>query len=211
MKEYINCDSCHAPFELYSDKCDYCGNDYFSNATSSELVLFIREIDKEMIKSNIGDLLLKINKSKFKNHPTILYRKAKTLLIEYMSNDKILDANEFCEIVKIINDISKISGDYWMQFLIYLNVLLPNKTTKLFKNDYKQILTFLKSIQGYPERLIENKLVEQLIVSEFGYSFLMEYNFYTDKNNFIENYDFNKKKELLMKKYSSLLSSIDES
>ena len=121
MREYINCNCCDAPILIDSIRCSYCGNETINSGSSSELILFIREIEKYMIKSNIDDLLQKINKSKFKNHPTILFRKAKVLLIDYMTNDRVLEANEFCEVAGIVNELSKTSNDYWDEFLNYLN------------------------------------------------------------------------------------------
>ena len=109
MREFLVCDMCTATVSTDSITCEFCGNDFKNSGSSAEILRFKDEIEKKMHTSDLNDLLTRIGKSKFKDHPIVLYRKAKALLIDYMTNDGILDADEFCEVINIINIIESIS------------------------------------------------------------------------------------------------------
>jgi hypothetical protein len=208
MKEFLICDMCTATISTDLPFCDFCDNDFQHSGSSAEILRFKDEIEKKIFNSDLSELLNLIGKSKFKDHPIILFRKAKALLIEYMTNDGVLEAEEFCEVLRIINTISKISEDYWTEFVLYITVLIPTAHTKLFIKDCKAICSFLLSINRDEDKIIENKMIQQIIVSEAGETFLNEYNYYIDSSNHIDNIDFLKKKEFLNKKYEVLLNTI---
>lgn len=209
MCEFIVCDMCTATVSTDSAVCDFCGNDFKNSGSSGEILRLKDEIEKTIFTSDISELLQKINKTKYKNHPIIQFRKAKALLLEYMTNDGILDADEFIEIVNIVNSISKISEDYWTEFVLYLTVLLPTSHTKLFLEDYKTIRSFMSSINRDLDNIIESRMVQQILISEVGDTFLKEYLFYSDPKNFINNPDYIQKKNFLSKKYDDLKKKIE--
>lgn len=208
MREYLICDMCTATVSTDFKTCEFCGNDFNNNGSSAEILRFKEEIEKKMYTSNLNDLLTQISKSKFKDHPVILYRRAKVLIIDYMTNDGVLDAEEFCEVLKIINTISKVSEDYWAEFVLYLTVLFPTTHTKLYLKDFKSICSFLSSINRDEDKIIEQKMIQQVLISEAGDTFLKEYQFYTDPNNYINNSDFIYKKNHLSDKYENLKTKI---
>ena len=208
MIEYLNCDACTAVVSTEMTLCEYCGNDFKNSGSSGEIIRLKNEIEKKIYKADISELLGSINKSKFKNHPVILFRKTKALLLEYMTNDGILDADEFCEVIKIVNDVSKVSEDYWTEFVSYLTVLLPTSHTKLSMDDLHSILAFLTSIKRDTDKIIYNRLIQQVLITVAGDTFLKEYNYYTDEKNYINNKDFISKKQYLINKYELLRKEI---
>jgi hypothetical protein len=201
---------CTATVSTEDNVCEFCGNDFKNSGSSAELLRFKDEIEKKIYSSNLYDLISKINTSKFKEHPIILFRKAKAKLIDYMTNDGILDSDEFCDVIQIINSISKISEDYWTEFVLYVTVLFPTNHTKLYVEDFKSIRAFLNSINRDEDKIIENRMIQQVLISEAGETFFKEYQFYTDPNNFINNKDFITKRDHLVLKYETLYQNIKQ-
>jgi len=210
MREFLVCDMCTATVSTEDNVCEFCGNDFKNSGSSAELLRFKDEIEKKIYSSNLYDLISKINTSKFKEHPIILFRKAKAKLIDYMTNDGILDSDEFCDVIQIINSISKISEDYWTEFVLYVTVLFPTNHTKLYVEDFKSIRAFLNSINRDEDKIIENRMIQQVLISEAGETFFKEYQFYTDPNNFINNKDFITKRDHLVLKYETLYQNIKQ-
>lgn len=210
MREYLVCDMCTATISTDNTLCEFCGNDYSHSGTSGEILKFRDEIDRKLYTSDLDELLLRIDKSKYKEHPIIKFRKAKALLLEYMTNDGILDSDEFCEVIKMVNDVSKVSEDYWTEYILYLTVLFPTSHTKLFLEDFKSIRNFLLSINRDDDKIIENKMIQQVLISEAGDTFFKEYQFYIDSNNFINNKDFILKRDHLKSKYDLLVMNIEK-
>jgi hypothetical protein len=208
MKEYLVCDMCTATISTDESVCDFCGSDFKNNGSAAEILQFKVEIENKIYSSDINQLLDKIKKSKFKDHPIILFRKAKALLIDYMTNDRILEGYEFCEVIQIIDTISKVSEDYWKEFILYITVLFPTSHTKLFFDDFLQIRSLLESLNRDGDRIIENRLIQQIVISEVGDSFFKEYLFYLNDDNFINNSDFIKKKNFLIEKYDKKIKNI---
>jgi len=200
---------CTATVSTDSAVCDFCGNDFKNSGSSGEILRLKDEIEKKIYTSDISELLQKINKTKYKDHPIIQFRKAKALLLEYMTNDGIIDADEFIEIINIINNISKISEDYWTEFVLYLTVLFPTTHTKLFLEDYKTIRSFMSNINRDQDKIIESRMLQQILISEAGDTFFKEYHFYTDPKNFINNPDFIHKKNYLSGTYNELKNKIE--
>lgn len=122
----------------------------------------------------------------------------------------ILDAEEFCEVINIIDSISKISEDYWSEFVLYVTVLFPTSHTKLNLEDFKSIRSFLSSINRNDEKIIENRMIQQVLISEAGDTFFKEYQFYSDPKNYINNPDFIHKKNHLSNKYEELKDKIEK-
>lgn len=210
MREYLVCDMCTATVSTEENVCEFCGNDFKNSGSSAEILRFKDEIEKKTYSSNLDELISKINTSKFKEHPIILFRKAKAMLIDYMTNDGILDSDEFCDVIQIINSISKISEDYWTEFVLYLTVLFPTNHTKLYLEDYKSIRAFLNSINRDEDKIIENRMIQQVLISEAGDTFFKEYQYYTDPKNFINNPDFIIKQKYLSEKYIELKKQIEK-
>jgi hypothetical protein len=210
MKEFLVCEMCTAIVSTDLSECNYCGNDFKRSGATAEIIRLSNEIEKNIFKSDLSDLLNKINNSKFKNHPMILYRKSKALLLDYMTNDGKLDSEEFCEILKIVDSISTVSEDYWTEFVLYLAVLFPTSHTKLFFEDFVSIRAFLISINRDEDQIIENRLIQQVIIFEAGETFFKEYLFYTDPVNFINNTDFKQKKDYLERVYTSMKTKIEK-
>ena len=208
MIELLICNNCTASVSTENDLCQYCGNDFRRSGESAEIIDFVELIDRSFGKSEPNDLIQKINQSKFKDHPMVRFRKAKVLLIEYMTNDSLLDHSEFIEILKIIKEISEINTHYWFDFCLYVNVLLPSSHTKLHIEDYKKIKSFLDNNNLDNEQIIETSLKEQLIISTLGEQFFKEYKFYQNPSNFINNNDFIQKKDFLIAKYEKFKNSI---
>jgi hypothetical protein len=200
---------CTATVSTDSAVCDFCGNDFKNSGSSGEILRLKDEIEKKIYTSDISELLQKINKTKYKDHPIIIYRKAKALLLEYMTNDGIIDSEEFIEVINMINNISKISEDYWTEFVLYLTVLFPTSHTKLYLDDYKTIRSFMTSINRDEDKIIESRMIQQVLISEAGDTFFKEYLFYTDPKNFINNPDFILKKNYLSGKYNELKNKIE--
>jgi len=209
MREFLVCDMCTATVSTDSAVCDFCGNDFKNSGSSGEILRLKDEIEKKIYTSDISELLQKINKTKYKDHPIIIYRKAKALLLEYMTNDGIIDSEEFIEVINMINNISKISEDYWTEFVLYLTVLFPTSHTKLYLDDYKTIRSFMTSINRDEDKIIESRMIQQVLISEAGDTFFKEYLFYTDPKNFINNPDFILKKNYLSGKYNELKNKIE--
>ena len=209
MIELLICNNCTASVSTENDLCQYCGNDFRRSGDSAEILDFVELIDRSFIKAEPNDLIQKINQSKFKDHPMVRFRKAKVLLIEYMTNDSLLDHTEFIEILKIIKEISEINPHYWFDFCLYVNVLLPSSHTKLYIEDYQKIKLFLDNNNMDEDQIIDKSLKEQLIMSTLGEQFFKEYNFYRNPKNFINNPSFVHKMNSLNEKYESQLSIIN--
>jgi lipopolysaccharide biosynthesis protein len=127
-----------------------------------------------------------------------------------MTNDGILDSDEFCNVIQMVNSISKISDDYWTEFVLYLTVIFPTKHTKLYLKDFMSIRGFLSSINRDEDKIIENIMIQQVLISQAGETFFKEYQFYTDPKNFINNSDFINKKNYLINKYEGLKIKITQ-
>lgn len=208
MREYLVCDMCTATVSTYYSVCDYCGNEYKNNGTSGEILRLKDEIEKKIFKSDFTELLQNISNSKYKDHPIIKFRKAKVLLLKYISSDANIDAKDFIDVVNTVNNISKISEDYWSEFVLYLTALFPSPTSRLLINDFKDILAFLKSVDRDLDQVIYSRMVQQIIITSVGITFLKEYNYYTNESNFINNKDFISKKAYLIERYEILTKNI---
>ena len=209
MIELLICNNCTASVSTEYDLCQYCGNDFRKSGESAEILDFVELIDRSFVKAEPSDLIQKINQSKYKDHPMVRFRKAKVLLIEYMTNDSLLDYSEFIEILKIIKEVSEINSHYWFDFCLYVNVLLPSSHTKLHIEDYQKIKLYLDNNNLDNEQIIDTSLKDQLIISTLGEQFFKEYNFYRNPNNNINNNDFIKKKQHLIAKYEKFKNSIE--
>ena len=208
MKEYVVCDMCTATVLSEGISCDFCGNDFKNNGSSAEILRFKDEIDRKIYTTDLFELLNNINKSKYKDHPIILFRKAKVLLINYMANDGVIEAGEFCEVFHIVNSISKISEDYWTEFITYFSVLFPTSHTKLFLEDFKAIQSFLNSINRDEDKQIEDKLIQQMFISELDETFFKQFKFYTNSKNFINDNDFINNQKYVLNKYNEYLNKL---
>ena len=201
MIELLICNNCTASVSTENDLCQYCGNDFRRSGESAEILDFVELIDRSFVKSEPNDLIQKINQSKFKDHPMVRFRKAKVLLIEYMTNDSLLDYSEFIEILKTLKEISEINNHYWFEFSLYVTVLLPSSHTKLCLEDYQKIKSFLDNNNMDSDQIIDKSLKEQLIMTILGEQFFKEYKYYTNESNFINNTAFVAKKNKLKEKY----------
>jgi hypothetical protein len=211
MIEILICNNCTASVSTEQDLCQYCGNDFRISGESAEILEFVELIDRSFVKAEPADLIQKINESKFKDHPMVRFRKAKVLLIEYMTNDAILDHSEFIEILKIIKEISEINNHYWFEFSLYVTVLLPSSHTKLSLENYQKINSFLGKNNMDSDQIIDKSLKEQLIMTILGEQFLKEYKYYTNENNFINNTAFIAKKNKLKEKYDLAYNKLNGS
>jgi hypothetical protein len=208
MIEILICNNCTASVSTEQDLCQYCGNDFRTSGESAEILDFVELIDRSFAKATPSDLIEKIKQSKFKDHPMVRFRKAKILLIEYMTNDSVLDYTEFIEILKIIKEVSEINNHYWFDFSLYLTVLLPSSHTKLYIEDYQKIKSYIDNNNLDNEQIIDTSLKEQLIISTLGEQFFKEYKFYQNPSNYINNNDFIQKKDFLIAKYEKFKNSI---
>jgi hypothetical protein len=211
MIEILICNNCTASVSTEQDLCQYCGNDFRISGESAEILDFVELIDRSFVKAEPGNLIQKINESKFKDHPMVRFRKAKVLLIEYMTNDAILDHSEFIEILKIIKEISEINNHYWFEFSLYVTVLLPSSHTKLGLENYQKINSFLNNNNMDSDQIIDKSLKEQLIMTILGEQFFKEYKYYTNESNFINNTAFIAKKNKLKEKYDLAYNKINGS
>ena len=129
MIEYLNCDACTAVVSTEMTVCDYCGNDFRHSGTSAQLLKLRDDLDKKYFTLTVEEFLKFANSSKFRDHPIVQFRKSKIQLIDYMHNDGVLDAQEFCEILHTINKLKKISADYYFEFALYISVIFPTPHT----------------------------------------------------------------------------------
>lgn len=209
MIEYLNCDACTAIVSTAMTTCEYCGNDFRHSGISAELLKLRDDLDKKYHTLNVDDFLKFIEASKYKEHPIVKFRKAKALLIEYMTNDGVLDSEEFCDVLNIIRQLKIISIDYWFEFTQYTSLILPTPHTKLYLEDYIVIKSFLYSNNLDEDNILIEKLKEQILITELGEQFFKEYNFYTNPSNFINDTSFIKKQNYLIRKYNESLSNIN--
>lgn len=209
MIEYLNCDACTAIVSTAMLTCEYCGNDFRHSGISAELLKLRDDLDKKYYTLNVEDFLKFIEASKYKEHPILKFRKAKALLIEYMTNDGVLDSEEFCDVLNIIRQIKNISTDYWFEFALYVSVILPTPHTKLYLEDYSTIKSFLASNNLDEDEIISKKLKEQVLITDLGEQFFKEYNFYTDPKNYINNTNFIQKKDYLKEKYETAFNKLN--
>ena len=209
MIEYLNCDACTAVVSTAMTTCDYCGNDFRHSGISAELLKLRDDLDKKYFTLNVNDFLKFIEASKYKEHPIVKFRKAKALLIEYMTNDGVLDAEEFCDVLNIIRQLKNVSTDYWFEFALYTSVILPTPHTKLYLEDYTTIKSFLQSNNLDEDEIISKKLKEQILITDLGEQFFKEYNFYSDPKNFVNNEAFIHKRDYLKQKYEQSISIIN--
>jgi hypothetical protein len=210
MIEYLNCDACTAVVSTEMTVCDYCGNDFRHSGVSAEILKLRDDLDKKYFTLNVDDFLKFIEASKYREHPIVKFRKAKALLIEYMTNDGVLDAEEFCDILNIIRQLKDISQDYWFEFAIYTSVILPTGHTKLYLKDFNTIKSFLQSNNLDEDEIIRKKLKEQVMITDLGEQFFKEYYFYTDPKNFVKNEAFIHKRDYLKQKYEQSFLNINK-
>ena len=209
MIEFLNCDACTAVVSTKMTVCDYCGNDFRHSGVSAEILKLRDDLDKKDFTLNIDDFLKFIEASKYREHPIVKFRKAKALLIEYMTNDGVLDTEEFCEILNIMRQLKNISQDYWFEFAIYISVILPTGHTKLCLEDYNSIRRFLQNNNLDEDKIISKKLKEQVMITDLGEQFFKEYNFYSDPKNFINNTNFIQKMDYLKEKYETIIQNFN--
>jgi hypothetical protein len=190
--------------------CDYCGNDFRHSGISAELLKLRDDLDKKYFTLNVDDFLKFIEASKYKEHPIVKFRKAKALLIEYMTNDGVLDAEEFCDVLNIILQLKTVSTDYWFEFALYTSVILPTPHTKLYLEDYTAIKSFLQSNNLDEDEIISKKLTEQILITDLGEQFFKEYIFYSDPKNFVNNAAFIHKRDFLKQKYEQSILNINK-
>ena len=203
MIEYLNCDACTAVVSTEMTVCDYCGNDFRHSGTSAQLLKLRDDLDKKYFTLTVEDFLKFANSTKFRDHPIVQFRKSKIQLIDYMHNDGVLDAQEFCEILHTISNLKKISADYWFEFALYISVIFPTPHTRLYLEDYSTIKSFLISNNIDEDEIIGKKLKEQVLITDLGEQFFKEYNFYTDPKNYINNTNFIQKRDYLKEKYEN--------
>ena len=203
MIEYLNCDACTAVVSTEITVCDYCGNDFRHSGTSAQLLKLRDDLDKKYFTLTVEDFLKFANSTKFRDHPIVQFRKSKIQLIDYMHNDGVLDAQEFCEILHTISNLKKISADYWFEFALYISVIFPTPHTRLYLEDYTTIKSFLLSNNLDEDEIIGKKLKEQVLITDLGEQFFKEYNFYTDPKNYINNTNFIQKRDYLKEKYEN--------
>ena len=208
MVEYLNCNECNAPVSTEMSVCEFCGNNFRLHGNSADLLSFAKELDKKFYINSCNDLLEIISCSKFKEKPMIKFRKAKILLIEYMTNDGVLDAEEFCEILEIINSIRNISEDYLLEFISYVSVIFPSNNTKLFINDFDKIKNFILQNRLDIGGIMIESLRDQVLISQLGIKFIKEYHFFTNSKNFINDGAFISKRDSLIEKYNKTINSI---
>ncbi len=207
MIEYLNCDACTAVVSTEMTECEYCGYNFRHSGFSAELLKLRDNLDKKLFTLKTEEFLTQANSSKFRNHPIVQFRKSKIQLIDYMHNDGILDAQEFCEILHTINKLKKISDDYWFEFVLYICVILPTPHSKLYLEDYIKIQNYLYTNNLDENGIIIDKLKQQILITDLGEEFLKEYNYYTNPKNSINNQSFNNKKQMLLSKYENFLIS----
>jgi hypothetical protein len=207
MIEYLNCDACTAVVSTEMTECEYCGYNFRHSGISAELLKLRDNLDKKLFTLKTEEFLTLANSSKFRNHPIVQFRKSKIQLIDYMHNDGILDAQEFCEILHTINKLKKISDDYWFEFVLYISVILPTPHSKLYLEDYIKIQNYLYTNNLDENGIIIDKLKQQILITDLGEEFLKEYNYYTNPKNSINNQSFNNKKQMLLYKYENFLIS----
>ena len=201
--------ACTAVVSTEMTVCDYCGNDFRHSGVSAEILRLRDDLDKKFFTLNVDDFLKFIAASKYREHPIVEFRKAKALLIEYMTNDGVLDAENLCDVLNIIRKLKNISQDYWFEFAIFISVLLPTGHTKLYLEDYNLIRSFLKSHNLDEDEIISKKLKEQVMITDLGEQFFKEYNFYTHPKNFVNNDAFIRKRDYLKQKYQQSISIIN--
>jgi hypothetical protein len=206
MIEYLNCDACTAIVSTVMAACEYCGNNFRHSGTSSQLLKLREDLDKKYYTLNNEDFLNFIEASKYKEHPIVKFRKAKALLIGYMTNDGVLDSEEFCDVLNIIRQLNIISTDYWFEFVLYVSIILPTPHTKLYFEDYSNIKLFLLSNNLDEDGSIDKKLKEQVLITNLGEQFFKEYNFYTNPNNYVKDIAFINKRDILISKYQKLIN-----
>jgi hypothetical protein len=209
MIEYLNCDACTAVVSTEMTVCDYCGNDFRHSGTSAQLLKLRDDLDKKYFTLTVEEFLKFANSSKFRDHPIVQFRKSKIQLIDYMHNDGVLDAQEFCEILHTINKLKKISADYYFEFALYISVIFPTPHTKLYLQDYSTIKSFLVSNNLDEDEIIVKKLKEQVLITDLGEQFFKEYNFYTDPKNYINNTNFVQKRDYLKEKYENAFNKFN--
>lgn len=205
MNEFLICNSCSATINTIMQSCEFCGSDYRNDGDSSFLLNLRDEIDKKISNLSTHQEILKlIDSSKFRLHPIILFRKAKILFIDLMFNDIIIDSQKFCDVVYIIHKITNHLEDYWIAFLEFISIITPSSSALLNFEDFEIIICFIKQKNLDSENVIKDILIQKLLISEAGQNFLNEYQFYTNKENFINNNNFIKKRKYLVDKYDSI-------
>lgn len=204
MREYVVCDMCTATITLDNVKCEFCNSDYKNIGSCGELLKFKDSIENNLSIYNIDEILNNINKSKYKNHPIISFRKSNALLLKHILSNDELDAVGFIEVLKIIEECSKISEDYWGSFEIYLDVLLSVSNCIITHHSFNQLSAYLQSIGKDFSNNIIDQLVEKMVVSEFGKKKYKEYKYYTSPENYISDINFIKKRDYLTELYNNV-------
>ena len=208
MREFLICESCNASVEVHENVCAYCGTDFRAGKINVNILRLKEQIDNMFYRAEFGEILELINESSYKEHAVFVFRKAKVQLLVYMINDGFLDSQEFCEALRMVQCVSEISPDYWTEFVLFTAGVFPTEVTKLFIEDFQNIIAFLKQHDLDREKVLESKLLSQLIVSEAGETFMKEYNYFTNASNFVNSKDFIHKRDFLMNKYDHINKKI---
>lgn len=203
MIEKLNCSSCNAIIDTSSFECEYCGNNYKMNGKTAELLKLKDKLDKMLVTSEPTEIINYINNSLYKSHPIVRFRSLKAEMLVCLFLDNHIDSQKFCDIINGIDEISEITSTYRSELINYIIHLLPSVRISLYSEDYKNIISFLKSKMIDSDEKIHNKLTEQLLRTELGTKFMKEYLFYTDEKNFINDSAFLNKKEYLEEKYNN--------
>jgi hypothetical protein len=208
MTEYLNCDACTAIVSTEMIFCEYCGDDFRHRGNSAELLKLRDDLDIKQFTLSAEEFLKLANTTNFRQHPIIKFRILKVQLIAQMTNDGILIAQEFCDILHTVNQINKISEGYWHEFTLYISVIMPTPLTRLFLDDFKAIKHFMTNNNLDKNGIVEQKLKQQVLITDLGECFFKEYNFYSNPANFINDESFIKKQEYLIEKYNKANNEI---
>jgi ribosomal protein L40E len=203
MNEKLICSSCNAKINTSALNCEYCGNNYRLYGKSSELLATREKLDKMLVVSEPDEIVNFINTLDHKNHPIISYRLAKAEMLICLYEECYIISQKFCDIIHIVDLISIDTPEYRKQFINFISDHLPVLSTRLYLEDYQNILSFLREQMFDKDRELAKKLTEQLLISELGAKFMKEYLFYIDEKNFINDSAFLKKKEYLEAKYKN--------
>jgi len=207
MREYLNCDTCTAVVSINDARCEFCGSNFKSIGTAKVILKLKEEIESKIFRENISEIISHIEKSHYKNHPVIHHRKIKAMLIQYMTDDHVLDSDELIHVLKESNHLALTSEDYWDAMVLYISVLMPTHHVTFSIGDYRDVVEYLVTL-GRDSQSIRDLLFEQVIVSNLGPKLYKEHKYYEDKRNFINDVNFIQKKEYLKNKYDSIIDEL---
>ena len=207
--EYLCCGQCSAIVSVSEKECEYCGASIYKDDGNAEILALAAEIDHFIGSGQLDLALDRINSSNHTNQPVLIFRKAKILLLKYISNDGILDSYEFCQVLKSVNDASLINSIYEQRFLDYLDVILPSENIIVSELDFRSIIEYAKEIDFLLIKQLIHNLAQQVLVGNLGFRFILDYIFYSDSKNHLDNDDFKKKKEYVTNKYKTELDKLE--